>query len=112
LIFEGNKWSDGKGVGFVMSKMQSRNAIASVSELARIDQIGSASVVSGKIIEFEIAKNALEQGHQGESKQFATLSVPSRLPNLAADDWLDWTALGALFVAVTLIPVLSVILFR
>jgi hypothetical protein len=40
------------------------------------------------------------------------LSVPSRLPNLAADDWLDWTALGALVVAVTLIPVLSVILFR
>jgi hypothetical protein len=70
------------------------------------------SVNSRKIIEFEIAKAALEQGHQGESKQFVTSTVASRLPNLAADDWLDWTALGALFVAVTLIPAFSVLLFR
>ena len=95
-----------------MSKIQSRNGNGGVNEFGRIGQIGSAAVDSRKIIEFEIAKAALEQGHQGESKQFATLSVASRLPNLAADDWLDWTALGALFVAVTLIPVLSVLLFR
>jgi len=95
-----------------MSKIQSRNAIGSVNELGRIDQTGSASVVSRKIIEFEIAKTALEQGQQVESKQFATWSGASRLPNLAEDDWLDWTALGALFVAVTLIPVLSMLLFR
>ena len=95
-----------------MSKIQSRNENGGVNEFGRIDQIGSAAVDSRKIIEFEIAKAALEQGHQDESKQFATLTVASRLPNLAADDWLDWTALGALFVAVTLIPVLSVLLFR
>ena len=95
-----------------MAKIQSRNGNAAVSEFGRIDQIGSASVDSRKIIEFEIAKAALEQGHQGESKQFVTSTVASRLPNLVADDWLDWTALGALFVAVTLIPALSVLLFR
>jgi hypothetical protein len=64
------------------------------------------------ISSFSAGNNASLLRGQGESKQFATLSVPSRLPNLAADDWLDWTALGALVVAVTLIPVLSVILFR
>jgi hypothetical protein len=101
----------GKG-WFVISKMQSQNTIGSANELARIDQIGSAPVVSRKIIEFEIAKKALEQRHQGESKQYANLSAANRLPNLAADDWLDWTALGALFVAVTLIPALGMILFR
>jgi hypothetical protein len=95
-----------------MSKIQSRNTIGAVNQLGRIDQIGSASVDSRKIIEFEIAKAALEQGRQGESKQFATSTAASRLPNLAADDWLDWTALGALFVAVALIPALSVLLFR
>ena len=93
-----------------MSKIQSRNAMGSVDELG--DQNGSASGASRKIIEFEIAKTAFEQGQQGESKQFATWSVASQLPNLAADDWLDWTALGALFVAVTLIPVLSMFVFR
>ena len=95
-----------------MSKIQSRNENGRVNEFGRIDPIGSAAVDSRKIIEFEIAKAALEQGHQDESKQFATLTAASRLPNLAADDWLDWTALGALFVAVTLVPVLSVLLFR
>jgi hypothetical protein len=95
-----------------MAKIQSRNGNGGVTQFGRIDQIGSASVDSRKIIEFEIAKAALEQGHQGESKQFVTSTVASRLPNLAADDWLDWTALGALFVAVTLIPALSVLLFR
>ena len=95
-----------------MAKIQSRNGNGAVNEFGRIDQIGSASAESRKIIEFEIAKAALEQGHQGESKQFVTSTVASRLPNLAADDWLDWTALGALFVAVTLIPALSVLLFR
>ena len=94
-----------------MAKIQSRNGNGGVTEFGRIDQIGSASVDSRKIIEFEIAKKALEQRHQGESKQYANFSAASRLPNLAADDWLDWTALGALFVAVTLIPALGVILF-
>ena len=79
-----------------------------------LDSYGSSESGGGRIgyIEFEIAKTALEQGQQDESKQFATCSVASRLPNLAADDWLDWTALGALFGAVTLIPVLSMLLFR
>jgi len=40
------------------------------------------------------------------------LGATNRLPNLGAEDWLDWTALGALFVAVALIPALGVILSR
>jgi hypothetical protein len=97
---------------FVMSKMQSRSAIGSSNELAKGDQSGSTSFVSRKIIEFEMAKNALEQGSQGDLKQFASLNVTSRLPSLVSDEWLDWTVLGALFVAVTLIPVLGVVLSR
>jgi hypothetical protein len=85
--------------GKVWSIMQSQKARA-VSQLARADQI----VASDKIIEFEIAKQAFEKG--------GCSSATNRLPNLAADDWLDWTALGALFVAVALIPVFGVILIR
>jgi hypothetical protein len=95
-----------------MAKMQSRNPIGSSNEIARGDQSGSTSFVSGKIIEFEVAKNALEQGSQGDAKQFANLNVTSRLPSLVSDEWLDWTLLGALIVAVTLIPVLGVVLSR
>ena len=93
--------------GKVLSIMQNQKA-RPVSQLARADQIG----VSDKIIEFEIAKQAFEKGCQRESKQFAWSSATNRLPNLAADDWLDWTALGALFVAITLIPVFGMALIR
>jgi len=92
----------GKGI------MQSQKATRSVRELAGADQLRAA----GKIIEFEIAKRAFEKGCPREPKQFAYLGATNRLPNLAADDWLDWTALGALFVAVALIPALGVILSR
>ena len=94
-------------LGKVLSIMQSQKA-RPVSQLARADQIG----VSHKIIEFEIAKQAFEKECQRESKEFAWSTATNRLPNLAADDWLDWTALGALFVAVALIPVFGVVLIR
>ena len=88
--------------------MQSQKANDPVSQFAGADQLRAA----GKIIEFEIAKNAFEKGCQLEPKQFACLEGTNRLPNLGADDWLDWTALGALFVAVALIPALGVVLCR
>jgi hypothetical protein len=92
----------GKGI------MQSQKANRPVSRLAGADQLRAA----GKIIEFEVAKKAFEKGGPREPKQFSCLGTTNRLPNLAADDWLDWTALGALFVAVALIPALGVILSR
>ena len=56
-----------------MSKIQSRNENGRVNEFGRIDPIGSAAVDSRKIIEFEIAKAALEQGHQDRVKTICNL---------------------------------------
>jgi hypothetical protein len=62
-----------------------------------------------KIIDFEVAKKALSR--TGRSRSVFS-EVSSRLPDLAAEDWFDWTALGALLLAVALFPMLAILLFR
>jgi len=47
--------------------------------------------------------------HQRQCAVYTEAS--SRLPNLAAEDWCDWTALCALFGAVALFPFLAMLLF-
>jgi hypothetical protein len=69
------------------------------------------SVLSGKIIDFEFAKRAMDQTGPPLRQQRLWVGESSRLPDLAAEDWFDWTALCALFGGVAVFPFLAILLF-
>jgi hypothetical protein len=71
-------------------------------------QLKSDPVLRSKIIDFEFARQAMDQTGQ---PQRLWVGEPSRLPDLAAEDWFDWTALCALFGSVALFPFLAILLF-
>jgi hypothetical protein len=65
----------------------------------------------GKVIDFEFAKRAIQQTGQPHRQYRLWAGESSPLPNLAAEDWFDWTALCALFAGVALFPFLAILLF-
>jgi hypothetical protein len=68
-------------------------------------------VLRGKIIDFEFAKRAIDQTGGPLRQQRLRAGESSRLPDLAAEDWFDWTALCALFGGVAVFPFLAILLF-
>jgi hypothetical protein len=68
-------------------------------------------VLRSKVIDFEFARRAMDQTGRPYRQQRLWLGEPSRLPDLAAEDWFDWTALCALFGGVALFPFLAILLF-
>ena len=74
-------------------------------------QLKSDPVLRGKVIDFEFAKRAMDQTGRPHREQPLWVGESRRLPDLAAEDWLDWAALCALFTGVTLFPFLAIILF-
>jgi hypothetical protein len=69
------------------------------------------SVLPGKIIDFEFAKRAIDQTGRPHREQRLWMGESSRLPDLAAEDWFDWTALWALFGGVAVFPFLAILFF-
>jgi hypothetical protein len=74
-------------------------------------QLQSDPVLSGKVIDFELAKRAMDQTGRPHRPHRLWVGESSRLPDLAAEDWFDWTALCALFGGVALFPLLAILLF-
>jgi hypothetical protein len=74
-------------------------------------QLKSDPVLGDKVIDFEFAKRSMDQIRQPHRQHGLWLGESSRLPDLAAEDWFDWTALCALFGAVALFPFLAILLF-
>jgi hypothetical protein len=109
--FEGKYWSIGKGV-FVVLKMHGIESTGSADGLVKSAQPDSDPAIRGKVINFEVAKCALDHAGRPEQQRSICTGASSRLPNLAGEDWFDWTALCALFGAVALFPFLAMILFR
>ena len=68
-------------------------------------------VLRGKIIDFEFAKRAIDQTGRPLRQQGLWVGESSRLPDLAAEDWFDWTALCALFGGVAVFPFLAILFF-
>jgi hypothetical protein len=74
-------------------------------------QLESDPVLGGKVIDFEFAKRAMDQTGRSHRQHRLWVRESSRLPDLAAEDWFDWTALCALFGGVALLPFLAILLF-
>jgi hypothetical protein len=71
----------------------------------------SEPAVRCNIIDFELAKWAMDQAGKCERQRWPGTRDSRQLPNLAAEDWFEWTAVCALFGAVALFPFLAMILF-
>jgi hypothetical protein len=80
---------------------------SSDGSLGRV-QLKSDPVLHSKVIDFPFARQAMDQTGR---PQRLWVGEPSRLPDLAAEDWFDWTALCALFGSVALFPFLAFLLF-
>ena len=74
-------------------------------------QLDSGPAIRAKIIDFAVAKWVMDQAGHHQRQCAVYTEASSRLPNLAAEDWCDWTALCALFGAVALFPFLAMLLF-
>ena len=74
--------------------------------------LGSEPAIGCNIIDFELAKWAMDHGRQPKRQWWHGTRESRHLPNLAAEDWFEWTALYALFAAVALFPFLAMIFFR
>jgi hypothetical protein len=74
--------------------------------------LGSEPAIRCNIIDFELAKWAMDHGRQPKRQWWHGTRESRHLPNLAAEDWFEWTALYALFAAVALFPFLAMIFFR
>jgi hypothetical protein len=73
---------------------------------------GSEPAIHCNIIDFELAKWTMDHGRQPKRPWWHGTRESRHLPNLAAEDWFEWTALYALFAAVALFPFLAMILLR
>jgi hypothetical protein len=94
---------------FVVSKISGTKASRSFGKRARSAQLDPDPCMRSKIIDFEVAKWAIHRDAQPDRQGSLSAGTPSRLPDLALEDWFDWTALGALFGAVALFPFLVMI---
>jgi len=94
---------------FVVSKKSGTKASLSFGKRARSAQLDPDPSMRSKIIDFEVAKWAIHRDAQPDRQGSLSAGTPSRLPDLALEDWFDWTALGALFGAVALFPFLVMI---
>ena len=94
---------------FVVLKISGTKASRSFGKRARSAQLDPDPCMRSKIIDFEGAKRALYRGGQTDGQRPVSAGSWSRLPDLALEDWFDWTALGALFGAVALFPFLVMI---
>jgi hypothetical protein len=74
-------------------------------------RLKSDPVLGGKVIDFEFAKRTMDQTGRPRRPHGLWVGESSRLPDLAAEDWFDWTALCALFGGVALFPFLAILLF-
>lgn len=81
----------------------------SLGERIQSEQLDPDSSMRDKIIDFEGAKWALYRGGQTDGQRPVNAGGWSRLPDLALEDWFDWTALCVLFGAVALFPFLAMI---
>ena len=89
---------------FVVLKISGTKASRSFGKRARSAQLDPDPSMRSKIIDFEVAKWAIHRDAQPDRQGSLSAGTPSRLPDLALEDWFDWTALGALFGAVALFP--------
>jgi hypothetical protein len=96
-----------EGVFVALKTLGMQSAESSDRSLGRA-QRKLESVLRSKVIDFEFARQAMDQTGQ---PQRLWVGEPSRLPDLAAEDWFDWTALCALFASVALFPFLAILLF-
>jgi hypothetical protein len=94
---------------FVVSKISGPGASGWFGERVQSAQLDPDPSMRNKIIDFEVAKLAIHRDGQPDRQGSLGAGTPSRLPNLALEDWFDWTALGALFGAVALFPFLVMI---
>jgi len=62
-----------------------------------------------KLAPLPLALTTSSEDAQPDRQGSLGAGTPSRLPDLALEDWFDWTALGALFGAVALFPFLVMI---
>jgi hypothetical protein len=97
-----------KGVFVALENLGMESEEGSLGSLGW-DQDRPDPVLRGKIIDFEFAKRAIDQ--PGRPQQRLWMGESSRLPDLAAEDWFDWTALCALFGGVAVFPFLAILLF-
>jgi hypothetical protein len=94
---------------FVVSKISGTKASGSFGKRAQSAQLDPDPSMRSKIIDFEVAKWAIHRDARPDRQGSVGAGTPSRLPDLALEDWFDWTALGALFGAVALFPFLVMI---
>ena len=93
----------------MVSKISGTRASGWFGERVQSAQLDPDPSMRNKIIDFEVAKLAIHRDGQPDRQGSLGAGTPSRLPNLALEDWFDWTALGALFGAVALFPFLVMI---
>jgi len=75
------------------------------------ERLESDPVLRGKVIHFEFAKQTMDQTGRPHRQHGLWVGESSRLPDLAAEDWFDLTALCALFGGVALFPFVAILLF-
>lgn len=62
-------------------------------EVVRPAPLKSEPAVHCTIIDFEAAKRAMDQAGKPEQQRWPGARDFRQLPNLAAEDWFEWTAL-------------------
>jgi len=93
----------------VLLKTGGTKSKGSQGERIQSKQFEPDSSMHDKVIDFEGAKRALYRGEQTDGQRPVGAAGWSRLPDLALEDWFDWTALCVLFGAVALFPFLAMI---